>query len=235
MAAAARKAPTPPPASRACRARRRGRGARLRAVAGQRGLERGEDLGAAARDQRAGRVQQQQRLVGAPHGQHRRQRRAQRQQPAQARVSRLKLANTAEGAGGFATVASQRRGLLASKHAREAGREQGRGPGHSGLERPAAAQVPPAAAAASPYRHAPACPGQLVRRRGARAGRARQVGRGGARAVQVGRGVKAAQQVRQEGAAQRLVRLHQLAVQRGQAAERRGGRACAPAPALPSP
>jgi len=50
--------------------------------------------------------------------------------------------------------------------------------------------------------------------------------------VQIGGGVEAAQQVRQEGAAKRLVWLHQLAIQRSQAAERRSGRACAPGAGL---
>ena len=57
---------------------------------------------------------------------------------------------------------------------------------------------------------------------------ARQVSAGGAGTVQVGGGVEAAQQVGQERAAQRAHGLHQLAVQRREAAHRRGRRAWHP-------
>lgn len=58
--------------------------------------------------------------------------------------------------------------------------------------------------------------------------RARQVSAGGAGTVQVGGGVEAAQQVGQECTAQRAHGLHQLAVQRREAAHRRGRRAWHP-------
>lgn len=68
--------------------RRAGQGPCLRSIAAhatgsQRGLERHEDLRAAAPNQGVGGVQQQQRLFRAAQRQRRRQRRAQRQQPAQ--------------------------------------------------------------------------------------------------------------------------------------------------------